>query len=315
MIAAARRVRSRWRWRSSPLAATRSRRRSRASRASPATSTSSRRAARCARSRTPAMRAPSARRARRRSTGIPAGASIVAAYLYWGGSGAAVDANVTLNGQAVAAQRTFTATFNNGGTNFPYFGGFADVTARITGNGTLTFSGLTVTTGTPHCGSSAVRRGLERHRDIRLAERALARRQRVRRLAVLPRQRVDVESRRLPDSADELRRPHDDRRVGRRPRQLDAARRLQRGAALQRHDRRRRHRRRGQRPDDSAVRRHRQHGGVATSYGVDVDTFDVTALLAPGQTSATTQFSAGGDLVLLTAQVVSATSEPVVDLR
>ena len=51
--------------------------------------------------------------------------------------------------------------------------------------------------------------------------------------------------------------------------------------------------------------------GVATSYGVDVDTFNVTRLLAPGQTSATTQFSAGGDLVLLAAQVVSATSEPV----
>ena len=47
--------------------------------------------------------------------GIPAGASIVAAYLYWGGSGATVDASVTLNGQAVAAQRTFTATFNNDG--------------------------------------------------------------------------------------------------------------------------------------------------------------------------------------------------------
>jgi uncharacterized repeat protein (TIGR01451 family) len=54
--------------------------------------------------------------------------------------------------------------------------------------------------------------------------------------------------------------------------------------------------------------------GVATSYGVDVDTFDVTALLAPGQTSATTEYSAGGDLVLLTAQIVSATSEPIVDL-
>ena len=64
-------------------------------------------------------------------TGIPAGASIVAAYLYWGGSGGAVDASVTLNGQAVAAQRTFTATFNNAGTSFPYFGGFADITARI----------------------------------------------------------------------------------------------------------------------------------------------------------------------------------------
>jgi hypothetical protein len=64
-----------------------------------------------------------------------------------------------LNGQTVTAQRTFTATFNNGGTNFPYFGGFADVTARINGNGTLTFSGLTVTTGAPHCGSSAVAAG------------------------------------------------------------------------------------------------------------------------------------------------------------
>ena len=42
--------------------------------------------------------------------------------------------------QGVTAQRTFNATFNNGGTNFPYFGGFADVTERITGNGTLTFS-------------------------------------------------------------------------------------------------------------------------------------------------------------------------------
>src|SRR4026208_1512690 len=66
--------------------------------------------------------------------GIPAGASIVAAYLYWGGS-SNVDANVTLNGQAVAAQRTFTATFNNGGTNFPYFGGLADITNPLTGNG------------------------------------------------------------------------------------------------------------------------------------------------------------------------------------
>ena len=120
-------------------------------------------------SRTPAIRAPSARRARRRSREFPAGASIVAAYLYWGGSGATVDTNVTLNGQAVAAQRTFTATFNNDGTNFPYFGGFADITSRITGNGSLTFSGLTVTTGTPHCGSSAVAGGLERRRDLRLA--------------------------------------------------------------------------------------------------------------------------------------------------
>ncbi|NJO13064.1 MAG: DUF11 domain-containing protein, partial [Gammaproteobacteria bacterium] len=54
--------------------------------------------------------------------------------------------------------------------------------------------------------------------------------------------------------------------------------------------------------------------GVSTSYGVDVDTFTVDPYITAGQTSATTVFSAGGDLVLLTAQVVSVTSEPVVDL-
>ena len=54
--------------------------------------------------------------------------------------------------------------------------------------------------------------------------------------------------------------------------------------------------------------------GVATSYGVGADTFHVTALLAPGQPRPPLSFSAGGDLVLLAAQVVSATSEPVVDL-
>src|SRR5215510_6013660 len=91
--------------------------------------------------------------------GIPAGSSIVAAYLYWGGSGATVDSSVTLNASAVTASRTFTTTFNNGGTDFPFFGGFADVTSRVTGNGNFTFGGLTVTTGTPHCGSQAVLAG------------------------------------------------------------------------------------------------------------------------------------------------------------
>ena len=53
--------------------------------------------------------------------GIPAGSSIVAAYLYWGGSGATVDSSVTLNASTVTASRTFTTTFNNGGTDFPFF--------------------------------------------------------------------------------------------------------------------------------------------------------------------------------------------------
>ena len=54
--------------------------------------------------------------------------------------------------------------------------------------------------------------------------------------------------------------------------------------------------------------------GVVTSYGVDVDQYDISGLLIPGATSGTTLYSAGADLVLLMAQVVSATSDPAVDL-
>jgi uncharacterized repeat protein (TIGR01451 family) len=54
--------------------------------------------------------------------------------------------------------------------------------------------------------------------------------------------------------------------------------------------------------------------GVVTSYGVDVDQYDISPYLAPGAASGTTLYSAGADLVLLMAQVVSATSEPAVDL-
>lgn len=53
--------------------------------------------------------------------GIPAGTSIVAAYLYWGasttgGATPAVDSTVTLNGTGVTAARSFNAVFDNGGT-------------------------------------------------------------------------------------------------------------------------------------------------------------------------------------------------------
>ena len=247
-------------------------------------------------------------------SGIPAGSSIVAAYLYWGGSGSTVDTSVTLNGQAVAAQRTFTATFNNGGTNFPYFGGFADITPRITGNGTLTFSGLTVTTGTPHCGSSAVAAGWsviaiygspsERLRAVNVFDGLQFFRGNALtlnpdgfripatnfdgRMAIVAWEGDPGNSTPLDGFSEALRfngTTVDDGIVvaGSDP-------------TIQ--------------PYDGTV----NTSGVATSYGVDVDTFNVTSLLAPGQTSATTQFSAGGDLVLLAAQVVSATSEPVVDL-
>ena len=90
---------------------------------------------------------------------IPAGATIQSAYLYWAGSGSTADNQVTFQGVTINASRTFSETFNYNGTDYDFFSGFADVTALVTGNGTYTLSDLTVHTGSPHCGVSAVLSG------------------------------------------------------------------------------------------------------------------------------------------------------------
>lgn len=246
--------------------------------------------------------------------GVPAGASIVAAYLYWGGSGSTVDATVTLNGAAVTASRTFQATFSPSGTSFPYFGGFADVTSRVTGDGTFTVGGLSVNTGAPHCGSEAVAAGWglvvvygapgERLRAVNVfdglqwfrgsAVTLLADGFRVPasdvdgRLAVVAWEGDPANSTALNGFSESL----TVNGVA-----LDDGINVSGSDPLLQ-------------PFDGTV----NSRGVGTSWGVDVDSFDVSPLLQPGQTSATAVFSAGGDLVLLTALVVSATSEPVVDL-
>jgi uncharacterized repeat protein (TIGR01451 family) len=101
-------------------------------------------------------------------SGLPAGATVMNAYLYWAGSGgdpqggAGTDYTVTFNGTAVTADRSYTAWYNGGGGNVVYFfGGVKDVTALVTGNGVYTFANLTVQTanvggGGQYCGSAAV---------------------------------------------------------------------------------------------------------------------------------------------------------------
>ena len=68
---------------------------------------------------------------------------IIAAYLYWAGSGTG-DFEVTLNGQQITAQRTFSETISNG---LVYFAAFADVTSLVqtTGNSLYTLADLDLT--------------------------------------------------------------------------------------------------------------------------------------------------------------------------
>ncbi|MDP2687041.1 MAG: gliding motility-associated C-terminal domain-containing protein [Aequorivita sp.] len=71
---------------------------------------------------------------------------VVAAYLYWAGSGPG-DFNITFNQVPISAERTFTEIYNNNGTDYIYFSAFANVTEQIqtTGNGNYTLADLDLT--------------------------------------------------------------------------------------------------------------------------------------------------------------------------
>ncbi|MCP3937732.1 MAG: DUF2341 domain-containing protein, partial [Actinomycetia bacterium] len=91
-------------------------------------------------------------------SGIPATATVQAAYLYWSGSGVTPDDQVTLDGVPLTADRVFEADFVLGATTYEFFGAFKDVTAQVAAkrNGVYTFANLTVSTGNPWCSFSTV---------------------------------------------------------------------------------------------------------------------------------------------------------------
>ncbi len=87
---------------------------------------------------------------------IPGTGTIERAYLYWASSGINIDANVALDGQPVTADHTFRSysKFNQG-----YFtGGVADVTTIVqaSATGTYTFSGLTIDNSLQYCSVETV---------------------------------------------------------------------------------------------------------------------------------------------------------------
>lgn len=76
-------------------------------------------------------------------TGIPASATISAAYLYWAGSGATPDYAVTFEGTNYTATGQYTSTSNG---SYRFFSGVVDVTSKVVAkrNGTYSFSNLTI---------------------------------------------------------------------------------------------------------------------------------------------------------------------------
>lgn len=77
---------------------------------------------------------------------LPANTTIIAAYLFWSGSGSG-DTNVLLNSTSIDAQDTFNVDYNAGSNGLlTYFSSYADVTNQVLseGNTTYTVSDLNV---------------------------------------------------------------------------------------------------------------------------------------------------------------------------
>jgi uncharacterized repeat protein (TIGR01451 family) len=251
-------------------------------------------------------------------SGVPVNPTSMRAFLYWGGSGGTADTSVTLNGVTVTAGSTFAANYTGVTPNLPFFGAFREITGLgiLTpgGNGSYTFGGNTVVTGSPHCDVSAVVSGWsliviyelpsERLRAINLYH------------GLAPfRGGNHIQTPggfRIPTS-------NIDGRVAVFTLEGDPANSTTQGGfdeAL---------RFNGNLLDDGinvagsdpVIQQYDgtiNTQGLANSYGIDVDQYDVSAFLSPGQTTATLTYSAGADLVLLMTQIVSATSDPAVDL-
>ncbi|HYD78407.1 MAG TPA: DUF6701 domain-containing protein [Paucimonas sp.] len=251
--------------------------------------------------------------------GVPSGATITAAYLYWAGSStdvtSAPDYTVTFDGSAVSAasDRRYTATYNNVGTDLHYFSGAADVTTLVAakGNGTYSFSGLSVNTGSPHCDVSGVVAGWsllviyshvsEDLRVINVFEGFQAFRGSSITLTpnnfVIPSSPINGKHAYITWEGD----------VGNSGSLNGFSEGLTfNGTVLQ----------------DGSNPSNNQFNSVSTitsptsgaTYGVDFDSFDIDAYLTAGETSATSVYSSGGDLVLLSAEVISVTNTPVADL-
>ncbi|HEX7966258.1 MAG TPA: hypothetical protein VF651_11155, partial [Gammaproteobacteria bacterium] len=251
-------------------------------------------------------------------SGIPAGSTVLAAYLYWAGSGSTTDYSVTLDGNTVnaAAGRQYTDTFAaGGGDNLSFFSGAADVSGIVTGNGTYTFGGLTVTTTdqglVTYCGNAAVLAGWslvviysnpsENNRVINVFEGFQAFRNSNITLNPnnfqIPSSGIDGKFSVITWEGDPDLNTGEDLQFNGNV-LTDACD----GANNQ---------------YNSTINTLSCTGTTATDqiyYGVDLDTFNIGSYLTAGNTSATTYYQAGGDLVYLSAQIVSVANTPVSDL-
>ncbi len=251
--------------------------------------------------------------------GLPAGARVEAAYLYWAGSWSdntrstrrSPDWDVVFDGAAVTAQRTFTETFPYNWQNYDFFSGFADVTARVAakGNGTYSFEGLSVNTATPHCDVQTVLAGWSLIVVYSHAAQPL------RVVNVYDGFRfyqggeivVKADNFRIATSGIDGKAAHVTWEGDESNSQ--ALNGFSESLRFNGHDLTD-----ALNPVANQFNSTVNVTGRADTWGVDFDIHGVTPWLSAGATSAISRYSSGQDLVLLSAEVISVTNAPTADL-
>ncbi len=250
---------------------------------------------------------------------IPAGATVLAAYLYWAGSYSTAtgstqttpDYNVTFEGQAVAAGRTFTETFTYSTTNYDFFSGFANVTAAVAakGNGTYTLSGLNVNTGTPHCSSQTVLSGWtlvvvyeQSSEDFRVINVYDGFEYYYGSQIILTPSNFFIPTSPINGKQSHITWEGDLENSGSLNGYSESL--LFNGTTLSD----------AYNPSTNQYNSTINFMGTSTSYGLDFDTYDISSLLSAGQTSATSTYQSGADMVILNAEIISVTNTTTADL-
>ena len=244
-------------------------------------------------------------------SGIPAGATLERAYLYWAASGQAFDYTVNFNGTTVTADFQYSEVVS---ATRSYFSGVEDVTALISGNGTYSFSGLTVDTSAPYCGVNGVlagwalvviySRGAEPFRTINMFEGfqnfwgssvTLAPTN-----FVIPAAPIDGRLGVLSWEGD----------AGNSGTRNFVTENLtfdgQNTAAVDLTD--------ALNPLNNQYNSTINTTGSTNVHGVDLDIYDISARLRAGDNAASTTYASGQDRVFLSLEIISVTNTPAVDL-
>jgi len=262
-------------------------------------------------------------------SGIPNSATIVAAHLYWAGSYSTQSGstrttpdyrvNFEGNGLNAATNRRYTENFTGAGYNLDFFSGVADVTSQVITerNGTYTLRGLAVNTAAQHCTSSSVTAGwslviiyedsAEDFRVVNLFEGFQAFRGSSITLTPnnfrIPNSPINGKHATITwegDAANSATLGGFNESIFFNGTTLSDATNPP-GAQF------------NSRSNIASIAP--STGGVDNnSFGVDFDAYTIDSLLSAGDTSATSTYSSGGDLVLLSSEIISVTNTPVSDL-